>query len=119
MKVKRAYRYELDPNVQQRILLAKHAGAARFAYNWGLAQRIADVGWGEFRRMLAYKCGWYGSRLVEANRHFPSSKMCSCCGKVLEALPLDVREWDCPVCGTYHDRDVNAAKNLLALALAG
>lgn len=84
-----------------------------------LARHIADMGWGEFRRMLAYKCQWYGSQLVEANRYFPSSKKCSCCGQVLESLPLDVREWVCPACETQHDRDVNAARNLLALALAG
>lgn len=80
-----------------------------------LARHIADSGWGEFRRMLAYKCPWYGSQLLVANRYYPSSKTCSACGHVLEALPLDAREWDCPVCGTHHDRDVNAAQNLLVM----
>jgi putative transposase len=81
-----------------------------------LARHIADSGWSEVRRMLAYKCTWYGSRLVVADRYYPSSKTCSACGHVLEALSLDVREWDCPVCGAHHDRDVNAARNLLAMA---
>lgn len=83
--------------------------------NRHLARSIADTGWGEFRRMLAYKCPWYGSRLVIAPRFFPSSKTCSACGVIQEAMPLQIREWNCPVCGAAHDRDVNAAKNLLAL----
>ncbi|MCR4425351.1 MAG: transposase [Firmicutes bacterium] len=84
--------------------------------NRSLARHVADSGWGEFRRMLEYKCGWYGSRLLVANRYYRSSKTCSACGHVLEKLPLDIREWGCPDCGTRHDRDVNAARNLLALA---
>ncbi len=103
----------------KRVVVVEDLSVSGLLKNPKLARHIADVGWGEFRRMLAYKCPWYGSRLVEANRYFPSSKMCSCCGQVLESLPLDVREWDCPACGAHHDRDVNAAKNLLALALAG
>jgi len=68
---------------------------------------------GEFRQMLAYKCRWYGSRLLAAKRYFPSGKRCSYCGDMLETLPLTVRAWDCAPCGTRHDRDVNAACNLL------
>ncbi|CDM65201.1 RNA-guided endonuclease InsQ/TnpB family protein [Pyrinomonas methylaliphatogenes] len=101
----------------KRVIVVEDLSVSGLVKNPKLARHIADVGWGEFRRMLAYKCVWYGSRMVEANRYFPSSKMCSCCGQVLEALALDVRQWDCPGCGTRHDRDVNAAKNLLALAL--
>jgi putative transposase len=80
--------------------------------NRQLSRAISDVGWSEFRRMLAYKCVWYGSCLVIAPRFYPSSKMCSSCAFVVGELPLSIREWDCPKCGAHHDRDRNAAKNL-------
>ena len=66
--------------------------------------------------MLGYKTIWYGSNLTLADRWFPSSRRCSKCGHALEELALSVREWDGPSCGTHHDRDVNAAQNLAALA---
>jgi len=81
-----------------------------------LARHIADSGWRAFRRMLADKCAWYGSRRVVADRDYPSSRTCSACGHVLETLSLDVREWACPVFGAPHDRDANAARNRLAMA---
>lgn len=80
--------------------------------NRHLSRAISDVGWSEFRRMLAYKCEWYGSRLMIAPRFYPSSKTCSACQFVMTDLPLSAREWDCPNCGIHHDRDKNAAKNL-------
>ena len=82
--------------------------------NRRLARSIADVGMSAFRRMLTYKCAWHGRELKTADRFFPSSKRCSECGFVLEVLPPDVREWCCPECGATHDRDENAAKNILA-----
>lgn len=82
-----------------------------------LARHIMDAGWGELRRMLAYKTVWYGSRLTVAGRWYPSSKRCSDCGHVLTTLLLSIRGWDCPACGAHHDRDENAAKNLAALAV--
>ncbi|GLZ13154.1 transposase [Actinomadura sp. NBRC 104425] len=81
--------------------------------NRSLARAISDAAWRELRSMLEYKCGWYGRRLLVADRWFPSSKLCSVCGTVQDAMPLDVRMWEC-ACGAVHDRDVNAAKNLLA-----
>ncbi|TEB04776.1 putative transposase [Pelotomaculum schinkii] len=77
-----------------------------------LSRHIADVGWGEFRRQLAYKTVWYGSTLILAPRFYPSSKTCSSCGYVMDSMPLSIREWDCPCCGVHHDRDINAAVNL-------
>lgn len=82
-----------------------------------LARHIADASFGEFSRQLTYKCAWYGRTLVTADRWYPSSKTCSCCGHVLDELRLDVREWTCPKCGTVHDRDLNAAKNVLVEGL--
>jgi putative transposase len=80
--------------------------------------KIMDAGWGEFRRQLGYKTTWYGSRLLVADRWFPSSKKCSTpnCDYKLSRLPLSVREWACPQCGVIHDRDENAAINLKNLA---
>ena len=82
-----------------------------------LAKAIHDVGWGEFVRQLEYKADWYGRTLVKIDRWYPSSKRCYACGHVLDALSLDIRHWTCPACGVVHDRDVNAAKNILAVAL--
>src|SRR6266540_1111328 len=87
--------------------------------NRRLAKAIAATGWGAFRRMLEYKGAWYGSYLHKVDRFFPSSKTCNHCGHVLDELPLSVREWQCPICGTIHDRDINAAINILNETRAG
>jgi putative transposase len=86
--------------------------------NRRVAKAISDCGWGTFRGMLEYKAARYGRRVVVIDRWFPSSKMCSACGHILAELGLKVRVWQCPSCGTRHDRDVNAAKNILAAGLA-
>jgi putative transposase len=83
-----------------------------------LARAISDCGWGEFRRQLEYKCERAGRRLVVTGRWYPSTKTCSACGFVLAGLPLKVRAWRCPSCRARHDRDLNAAKNILAAGLA-
>jgi putative transposase len=86
--------------------------------NSRLGRAIADMGWSELRRQLAYKSGWRGGQLVVAARWFPSSRSCSCCGYRLDALDLDLRQWTCPGCGAAHDRDVNAAVNLKNMAVS-
>jgi putative transposase len=86
--------------------------------NHKLALAISDASWGELVRQLEYKCDWYGRNFVKIDRWFPSSKRCGHCGHVVEKLPLNIREWDCPKCMAHHDRDVNAAKNILAAGLA-
>ncbi len=86
--------------------------------NRRLARSIADMSFAEFRRQLEYKAAMRGGRIIVADRFYPSSKTCSACGHVLDALPLSVRQWTCPACGAPHDRDVNAARNLERLALA-
>ncbi|MEU6722525.1 RNA-guided endonuclease TnpB family protein [Nonomuraea wenchangensis] len=85
--------------------------------NHSLARAVSDASWRELRSMLEYKAQWYGRRLVIVDRWFPSSKLCSECGASQEKLPLNVRKWEC-ACGAVHDRDVNAAKNVLAAGLA-
>ena len=83
-----------------------------------LARAISDCGWGEFRRQLEYKCERAGRRLVVIGRWYPCSKTCSACGFLLADLPVRVRAWRCPSCRARHDRDLNAAKNILAAGLA-
>ena len=87
--------------------------------NHRLAQAIGDVGWGEIRRQLTYKCVRYERTLVVAHRFFPSSKRCYGCGLLKKALPLSCREFQCAACGLRMDRDLNAALNLSTLAERG
>jgi putative transposase len=86
--------------------------------NHSLAKAISDVGWGGFVRQLEYKARWYGRTLVKIDRWYPSSKTCSACGYLQDALTLDVRAWICLACGVQHDRDRNAAQNILTAGLA-
>ncbi len=85
--------------------------------NHSLARAIGDASWWELRSMLEYKAEWYGRQVVAIDRFYPSSKTCSACGAIVEKLQLNVRAWTCR-CGAHHDRDVNAAKNILAAGLA-
>lgn len=86
--------------------------------NRRLSKSIGDAGWYEFVRQLEYKAKWYGRTLIGIDRWYPSSKRCSICGFTLTELPLKVREWTCPSCHVSHDRDINAARNILAAGLA-
>ncbi|MFD6972252.1 RNA-guided endonuclease TnpB family protein [Streptomyces sp. NPDC059949] len=86
--------------------------------NHRLARAISDAAWNELRSMLEYKTAWYGRELITVDRWFPSSKLCSAGGAIAGAMSLNVRDWTCVNCGAFHDRDVNAAENLLAAGLA-
>ena len=103
---------------ENQVICAENLAVKNMIKNPKLAKPIADASWGEFTRQLAYKANWAGRTYVEIDRFFPSSKRCSCCGFVKDKLLLDVRSWICPECGTTHDRDVNAARNVLAAGLA-
>jgi len=83
--------------------------------NRKLARAISQQGWSNFLSMLKYKSKMYGRELMQVDRFFPSSKTCSNCGCITNSLPLHIREWTCGDCGTTHDRDVNAARNLMAV----
>lgn len=84
----------------------------------GLNRSILDAGWRQFRSMLEYKAEWYGRQLTVIDRWYPSSQICHACGRNVGRKPLDIREWECPHCHTRHDRDINAAKNILSAGLA-
>ena len=86
--------------------------------NHSLAKAITNVSFGEFNRQIEYKAQMYGKQIYRVDRFFPSSKTCSACGCVQEKMPLHVREWTCPDCGAHHDRDINAATNLLRQAMS-
>ena len=87
--------------------------------NRNLAKAISNSSWGDFLRKLKYKAKWYGRQILEIDRWFPSSKQCNCCGYINYELKLSDRIWKCSSCGKIHDRDINAAKNILTVGLAG
>lgn len=111
-----------DLNVKGMMASAKGTAEApgrKVAQKAGLNRRIADGGFAELRRQVEYKAAWHGRTVLLAGRFAPTSKTCSECGRRLEELPLSVRAWTCPACGAEHDRDVNAARNILKFAIAG
>ena len=85
--------------------------------NHSLAKAITNVAFGEFNRQIEYKAQMYGKQIYRVDRFFPSSKTCSVCGCIQDNMPLNVREWTCPECRAHHDRDINAATNLLRQAM--
>ncbi len=143
MLVHKAYCYEIQPTIGQLNRCRQAVGTARNDFlhklttyltktksvivvenlsvqnmlrNHSLAKHIADAGWAEFRRQLAYKTKWHGSELMVAPRFYPSSKTCSRCGHVKAELSLAERTFTCDVCGLEIDRDLNAARNLASIA---
>jgi putative transposase len=117
---RRDYQHQLSTRIvrENQVMCVESLSVKNMVKNHSLAKAISDVGWGEFVRQLVYKARWYGRTLVEIDRWYPSSKTCSACQHVLETLSLDERFWTCPACGTFHDRDRNAARNVLAAGLA-
>ena len=103
---------------ENQVIAIETLAVSNMQKNHKLAKSIADASWSEFVRQLEYKSLWYGRELVGIDRWYPSSKRCSDCGHTVAKMPLNVREWTCPECGAIHDRDINAARNVLAAGLA-
>ena len=103
---------------ENQVIAVETLAVGNMKKNRKLAKSIGDAGWAEFVRQLEYKARWYGRELVKIDRWHPSSKRCSDCGYTAEKMPLNVRQWTCPDCGSSHDRDVNAARNVLAAGRA-
>ena len=99
---------------ENQVAVVENLNVKGMVRNHNLAKAISDVGWGTFVNFLAYKLEKKGGKLLEIDRWFPSSKLCSNCYYQIHELSLDVREWTCPHCGTPHDRDGNAATNIRA-----
>lgn len=98
---------------ENQVIVIEDLNVKRLQKNHRLAKTISDVGWYEFRRQLQYKCEWKGRQLVVIDRWFPSSQICSNCGKNTGKKKLQIREFTCPYCGKLHDRDINASINIL------
>jgi putative transposase len=114
------YQHKLSTRIvhENQVICVESLAVKNMVKNHCLAKAISDGGWGELVRQLEYKSQWYGRTLIKIDRWYPSSKTCHDCKHMVEDLPLDVREWVCPNCGVWHDRDINAANNILAEGLS-
>jgi putative transposase len=97
---------------ESQVIVVENLNVKGMVKNRLLSKSISDVGWGMFVNFIDYKLKQKDGELIEINRFFPSSKTCSSCGHIVDSLPLNIREWDCPICHSHHDRDGNAALNI-------
>lgn len=117
---RRDYLHKLSTRLvrENQVIAIENLSVRNMIKNHSLARAISDASWAQFRTMLEYKADWYGREVIAIDRFYPSSKTCSACGMLQDSMPLNIRDWTCPGCGKTHDRDVNAAKNILAAGLA-
>ena len=120
-RVRRDWQHKLSTHLAKNhsLICVESLAVKNMVKNHCLAMSISDCAWSSFIAMLKYKCVWYGSELRAIDRWYPSSKTCSICHLINHELTLADRIWTCKGCGTVHDRDVNAAKNLLDVGTGG
>jgi putative transposase len=99
---------------ENQVICMEDLNVSGMVKNHCLAKSVENSSFGEIKRILQYKCEWYGRKLIQVGRFYPSSKTCNVCGYVNKELRLSDRKWTCPECGTKHDRDINAAMNILS-----
>ena len=99
---------------ENQVICMEDLNVSGMVKNHNLAKSVENSSFGEIKRMLQYKCEWYGRELIQVGRFYPSSKTCNVCGYINKKLSLSDREWICPECGTKHNRDTNAAMNILS-----
>ncbi len=119
-RARRDYHHKraLDLVRENQVIHVEDLNITGMVANRRLARAIHDAGWAQFLRLITEKANHYGRSVQKVSRWLPSSKTCSQCGHLMESMPLQIREWTCPACGVLHDRDYNAALNILAAGRA-
>lgn len=119
--IRKDYLHKLSSQIvhENQVIICEDLKTKNLVRNHNFAKNILDVSWSKFVEMLEYKSNWYGRTFVKVSSSFPSSQICSNCGyKNRQVKDLKIRVWQCPICGMVHDRDENAAKNLLKEGLS-